>query len=137
MSTITLTRFWCDDYSTLGVLKAEGLDGPLCTLELPWRDNALRVSCIPPGTYGWSKWSGSKTFDYETIRLHDDQVMPRSAILIHRANWHSQLLGCVAPGLTFKDWDANGWGVASSEKALNRLMGALPDSGTITIVDAA
>lgn len=132
MSTINIHRVWRDDRSTLGVLTADGMNGPLCTLELPWHDNALRVSCVPCGAFNWSKWD-SPHFGREVIRLDDVDMMPRSAILIHVANAPKELLGCIAPGLRWANWGGKNWGVASSGAALDALMDALPDSGTITI----
>ena len=130
--TIHIFRVWRDDQSTLGVLTAQGLDGPLYTLELPWRDNALRVSCVPEGTFHYSKWD-SPHFGREVIRLDDGDVMPRSAILCHVANRPSELLGCIAPGLRHKKWGNEVWGVASSGDPLDAIMAAVPDMGTICI----
>ena len=54
----------------------------LNTLELPWRDNLPRMSCIPPGTYPCSMRK-SATFGeaYEV-----GKVPGRSAVLIHAGN---------------------------------------------------
>ena len=131
---IILARFRAEDTSTLGRIYVNGM-GPLCSMELPWKDNALRVSCIPEGRYGWSKWY-SPTFKRTVIRLHDDEVMPRSAILIHPANWPPQILGCIAPGRGYNNWtDKGGWGVTSSRDAFGELMAAVQDSGRIHIAD--
>ena len=133
MSIITLRRIWNDERSTLGVIRIEGLESepPFCTMELPWKDNALRVSCIPAGNYPWEKWH-SPTFKREVIRLRDESVMPRSAILCHVANAPTEILGCIAPGMRWAEWHS-GWGVASSKMALDKIMAALPDSGRIDV----
>lgn len=101
MRTATLTRDPSTDEGTFGHLMLD--DGWRCaTVELPWRDNANRKSCIPADTY--------------TFRMFDspahgpcykaDNVPGRDFIEIHSANWagdvdkgfFSQLLGCMAPG---------------------------------------
>ncbi len=67
----------------------------LCyTIELPWRDNKVRESCIPEGTYRLTKRYSQK-FSHH-ILLND--VPDRSLILIHPANdAATELLGCIAP----------------------------------------
>lgn len=64
------------------------------TIELPWRDNTKRVSCIPEGTYLLRKRYSEK-FKWHYVLL---DVPNRSCILIHPAN-HAQkeLQGCIAP----------------------------------------
>lgn len=67
----------------------------LCyTIELPWRNNRVRESCIPEGTYPLTKRYSQK-FKHH-ILLND--VPDRSLILIHPANnAATELLGCIAP----------------------------------------
>lgn len=89
------------DDGTFGVLT---LDNGLAfhTGELPWKDNASGVSCIPAGTYR-CEWINSPKHGecYQITGVHG-----RSMIEIHSANFmgdtskgkHSQLLGCVALG---------------------------------------
>jgi hypothetical protein len=64
------------------------------TIELPWKDNRARVSCIPEGRYELVKRF--------TIRfgwhLRVMNVLQRTGILIHPANDALQeLKGCIAP----------------------------------------
>lgn len=71
------------------------------TLELPWRDNRTRRSCIPPGTYLCAIVQSPKFGRVYGVR----RVPGRSAVLIHPANlagdvdlgWTTQLEGCIAP----------------------------------------
>ena len=132
MPTIVLRRITQTTGSTLGVLMSRNLSMPLMTLELPYRGNKKRVSSIPAGTYDWMRWH-SPTFERDVIRLSDTAA--RTDILIHPANYHSELLGCIAPGLRYADWKGKGYGVASSNDALDLLLAAVPAFGTITIVD--
>ena len=67
----------------------------LCyTLELPWRNNQFRVSCIPEGRYQLSKrFSDRFQWHFEVLN-----VPARSLILIHPANnAFKELQGCIAP----------------------------------------
>ena len=96
-----------------GVLWWDGAE--LCkTIELPWRDNARRISCIPEGTYGLRKrYSPRFHWHFELVGIPG-----RSAILLHPANdAYRELKGCIAPVLR-----NTGEGKGSSSRiALERL----------------
>lgn len=67
----------------------------LCfTIELPWRDNKPRVSCIPEGRYLLAR----RFSDRHKHHLEVKAVNNRDLILIHPAN-HAldELKGCIAP----------------------------------------
>lgn len=99
----TLRRLESSDEGTVGLLTAPGFRG--FTLELPWRANAPRVSCIPAGTYRAAVVQSPKFG--RVYMLHG--VPGRSAILIHPANlagdrslgFDTQLEGCIALGERF------------------------------------
>ena len=64
------------------------------TIELPWKDNHARVSCIPEGRYELVKrWSPKFNRHLQVMN-----VSQRENILIHPANdaMH-ELQGCIAP----------------------------------------
>lgn len=71
------------------------------SLELPWRDNARGLSCIPTGAYRCTP--GLHPRFGQIARVAD--VPGRAGILIHSANfagdktlgWTTQLQGCIAP----------------------------------------
>ena len=67
----------------------------LChTIELPWKDNEHRISCIPEGKYELEKRYSIK-FRWH-LQLKD--VKDRDLILIHPANDAiRELKGCIAP----------------------------------------
>jgi len=88
-----LERFAHTRYGTLGRLNADGLS--LYTIELPWRGNERNESCVPPGVYQYQRHE-SPRFG-ETLWLRD--VPERSEMLIHAANSHTDLDGCIGPGL--------------------------------------
>lgn len=73
------------------------------TGELPWRENAPQISCIPEGSFE-CRWTLSPRLRRYTYRLFN--VAGRSGVLVHSANfvgdaalgWKCQLLGCIVLG---------------------------------------
>jgi len=68
------------------------------SLELPWKNNEKYVSCIPCNEYIAYKHDSPKFG--ATLWIQD--VPNRSEILIHPANFYSDLLGCVGIGKDLK-----------------------------------
>ena len=100
-----------------------GTNGCLClngeqicaTIELPWKNNAHRISCIPEGAYRLIKRWSPKFGQH--LWLQD--VPGRTLILIHPANNAArELEGCIAPVLSVT---GAGQGVAS-RTALKKLL---------------
>jgi len=89
---LILTRTYFPE-GTNGKLECEGkFIG--CTIELPWKNNEKRVSCVPEGKYLLRKRYSAK-FHWH-LELVD--VADRSLILIHPANNAlRELNGCIAP----------------------------------------
>jgi Family of unknown function (DUF5675) len=89
---LILSRTYFPD-GTNGKLESEGK--LIClTIELPWKENEKRVSCIPEGKYFISK-RYSKKFQFHLEVL---DVKNRSLILFHPANnAQKELNGCIAP----------------------------------------
>lgn len=89
---IWLTRTYFPE-GTNGKLECEGKF--ICyTIELPWKNNEKRVSCIPEGKYFIRKrYSQKFKWHLEVV-----DVQNRSLILFHPANnaLH-ELNGCIAP----------------------------------------
>ena len=92
MIDVVLERFCYHPKGTLGVIKFAG--DTFYTIERPWLDNAANVSCIPEGTYG-VRWRESPKFGF-TWELQD--VPDRTYILIHAANYPSNVQGCIGLG---------------------------------------
>jgi len=89
---IYLTRTYFPD-GTNGKLECEGKF--ICnTIELPWKNNEKRVSCIPEGKYFIRKrYSQKFKWHLEVV-----DVASRSLILFHSANNAlKELNGCIAP----------------------------------------
>jgi hypothetical protein len=78
---LILQREDSEEDGTYGTLRFP--DGTvLNTLELPWRDNQARISCIPPGSYQCKKRSSAAFGEAYEV----GGVPGRSAILIHAGN---------------------------------------------------
>lgn len=87
-----LSRTYFPD-GTNGKLECEGKF--ICnTIELPWKNNETKVSCIPEGKYFIKKRYSNK-FKWHLEVL---EVTNRNLILFHPANNALQeLKGCIAP----------------------------------------
>ena len=125
---VILTRWFFSDECTLGRLE---FDGFRCwTVEKPWLDNAVNVSCVPDGKYQMVRHDSPK-FGPDVWMLED--VPERSYILIHAGNTAKDVTGCIALGEGLR---ADADGVTSSRKALSafeKLTGGL-DSLKIQII---
>ncbi len=89
---LILSRTYFPD-GTNGKLECKGKS--ICnTIELPWRENKARVSCIPEGKYFIRKrYSQKFNWHLEVVGVKD-----RSLILFHPANNALlELNGCIAP----------------------------------------
>lgn len=107
----------------------------LKSLELPDKNNARRISCIPEGTY----WVDQITRPNGDLAFLLNDVPGRTAILIHIANFASglkvDLEGCIAPGLRFTDINKDGnLDVEDSTKAMEILLKILPKRFQLTII---
>lgn len=98
---VSIIRFAHSDQGTKGILAISGVE--FCkTLELPWRDNAPRLSCIPCGQYDVRpRYSPKFGVCYEV-----QGVPGRKYILIHSGNvagdttrgYRSHVEGCILLG---------------------------------------
>lgn len=127
------------DNQTLGKLEVYDEDtGNLLwscvTLELPWKDNKVRESCILEGDHIVKKRYGyqSGNFDYTHYIIQD--VEGRTYILFHIANFTEDLLGCIGVGQDFK-WSAsqNEYYITDSEATLEAMINVLGDEFILTI----
>ena len=122
-AAISIVRTTRQENQILGQLLALDANGQelfrCVTLELPWRENARRISCIPPGRYTLRPRYSEKYRHH----LHVLDVPNRDWILIHEANYVHQLQGCIAIGRTVADINADGTlDITSSKLTKNRLM---------------
>lgn len=122
------------DQGTFGRAELNGgKDGEWMSVELPWRNNAPQKSCIPAGSYEAEIMDSPKHGRVYMLK----NVPGRADVEIHSANWagnvdlgwHSDLLGCIALGvtkgtLTPKDTGRPQAAILSSSVAMNELMSA-------------
>ena len=102
------------------------------TLELPDENNQKRISCIPCGEYEVIKRWSEKFGDH----FHILDVPDRDYILIHFANFFSDLLGCIAAGFSHTDINGDGYrDVTDSKKTLKKLNKLLPQRFKLTIYE--
>ena len=105
MRQAVLRRLQHSDHGTFGVLRTP-LGFTACTAELPWRDNASGISCIPPGVYDVA-WTFSPRF--RRMMYVVEGTAPREGIRFHAGNlagdvskgWTTHFQGCIGLGLRF------------------------------------
>lgn len=131
---LLLERYHYDDKQTLGKLYLLDSKSHIIedwhSLELPWLDNKKRISCIPEGVYKAHKHNSPKFG--ESFWLQD--VPNRSEVLIHKGNYHTDILGCILIGKDLSDINKDGYlDVTSSKKAIKELMKLTKDVDGIII----
>lgn len=123
---IKVVRTTKSDDSLIGEIFINGIKIGY-SLELPWRNNKPRVSCIPAGHYtAFIRKAGTSQWSYDVIQLYS--VPGRTAIQIHRGNYPRNTLGCILPG-TSKGLNT----VWDSKTAMDQIMAAAEDANVITI----
>tara|TARA_R110000851_G_scaffold75649_3_gene166721 strand:+ start:10945 stop:11349 length:405 start_codon:yes stop_codon:yes gene_type:complete len=134
MKRAVLIRLIENKKQTLGRLFVfDGLDVDFecCTLELPYKANTRNVSCIPTGEYNVLPRTSKKFGDHYEIK----DVQLRKFILIHPANYYTQLRGCIAVGHDF--YDINGDGehdLTYSRRTIKRLLAVAPEGLELIII---
>lgn len=103
------------------------------TLELPWKNNQVKISHIPIGTYNVEKrWS--KKFKWH---FHITNTPGRSYILIHSGNFYTQIEGCILVGADLKDINKDGHlDVINSKATMAMLLKIMPEKFTLKIIES-
>ena len=101
-----IKRIRTGDDGTFGtmLIKDGSRELTLCTAELPWKNNARNVSCIPVGSYR-AKLTTSARFGVDLYEI--TPVYGRSGIRIHFGNFagdvnkgkRSDVEGCILVGM--------------------------------------
>jgi hypothetical protein len=127
METLTLKRIY-EKTQTRGILTGPGIN--LVTMELKWLNNLPQKSCIPEGTY----IALPRTSPKYGKHFHIQNVPHRDLILVHPANFASDLLGCIGAAKSFADLNGDGiMDVASSKAAMKILLDKFPKGFEIHI----
>lgn len=118
---LTLARIYLKE-CTFGIwLDDKGLPIGIKSIELPWKNNKLRESCIPAGVYECVPFKSPSKGEVWLLK----DTAPRSMIEIHVANFTTDILGCIAPGLDIVSLkDKKGVtrpAVSNSAKAMQKL----------------
>jgi hypothetical protein len=104
------------------------------TLELPDINNTPRVSCIPEGRYQVVKHVSPKHGACFWVK----NVPNRNEILIHQANFKSQLQGCIAVGRAHTDINGDKLrDVTDSNNTMITLLKLLPSEFYLHIINIA
>lgn len=120
-----------DEFSERSILGKLYLNGEFYghTLELSWKDNEKRVSCVPKGVYEARKRGGDESSKYKYQHIEILDVPNRSKILIHIGNYPKSTKGCVLLGST----RALNF-VGDSRKAFYKLMYDLQDFEELELI---
>jgi len=124
MKIVKLIRKRQDNTQTTGELWFEN-KRVAYTLELPWKENQRRVSCIPLGLYEVHEHQAP---NYPKAKSYWVQNVPnRSEILIHYGNFHRDTKGCILVGKALLDINADlHLDVTASTATMRELNGILP-----------
>jgi len=125
-------------YETLGFILVFNDDNELIyscsTLELPNINNERNISCIPEGKYVVQKEKPNSHFKYTHFSVLN--VKNRSGILIHIANYVSELRGCIAVGRYFIDMNGDKQlDINYSNVVIAELAKLLPDKFELEITE--
>ena len=133
---IIIIRLTDSGKQTIGIghiVDGENLFYTFRTLELPWKDNANNISCIPVGEYDAFK-RVSPGRGTEVVELKD--VPNRRHIQIHTGNYNTDILGCILVGSGLKDINQDGESdVIFSKNTFTYMMGLLPDLFKVKILN--
>jgi hypothetical protein len=102
---------------------------PVChSIELPWKENKIKISCIPEGRYELIKRYSQKFKQHFIVK----NVVGRTLILIHPANDAlKELKGCIAPVLILTGEGKGSHSKAALAKLIALMQGAAEEKETI------
>jgi hypothetical protein len=133
-----------EDY-TLGQLFVPGVLNPYQTLERPWlpsdvcRGGMTGISCVPESTYKLVRHNSLKhpqtwaLVNDDMDVCHEPTAGKRSDVLIHPANYVSELEGCIALGMS-RMYVHGQWAVISSRAAFDDIKKYVPWTDEHTLI---
>jgi len=127
---IILQRLTTSDQGTFGALLINGRPYYV-TLELPWKDNKQKISCIPPGTYHAIKMFSEK---FQKVVFVLEDVPGRDLIEFHIGNEIKNTEGCILLGSEFSRTE---YAIVESRLAFDDFMIRMPNEWSVTIKDVA
>ena len=139
---LKLRRWSTGDQGTRGILWGAGF---WChTLELPWRDNAPNVSCIPAGVYDLAYVTALRSFGGRRDLYLVQDVEARSGILLHAGtfagdkalDWRTDSWGCPLLGMTIGTLQGQ-TAIFRSREAVDRLIRYLGGKPATLIIEEA
>lgn len=137
MKRAVLIRLEENKKQTLGRLFIfDGLDVQYecCTLELADNNNKRNISCIPTGDYDVKPRTSEKYGNHFLV----ENVENRDYILIHPANYYTQLRGCIAVGSDFYDINKDGeCDITYSRRTVKEMLEVAPEGFNLIIINNA
>ena len=127
MQRLILKRKYREGEATLGIITLDGKE--ICrTLENPWVDNQVNISCIPEGKYLCQTDDTGKFQWWKVLGVEG-----RSGVEIHQGNRERDTQGCIIIG---KKWGfiANELAVFTSRVTLEKLKQILDDEFELEII---
>lgn len=127
---VVLTRFDYGEKQTLGgldVLRSGEIVYQCRTLELPWKENKKRKSCIPElsTTARKRRADESPSRDYDHFIVNN--VPSREYILLHKGNFYWHVEGCILPGKKHAHINNDGLlDITNTGETLQELLNLLP-----------
>jgi len=96
------------------------------------KGNEQGQSCIPEGVYVCIKREATKAIPYKHILITG--IPGRGGVCIHKANFVTQIKGCIAVGMKEVDINKDGiTDVADSKTAFEKIMALTPETFKLTI----
>lgn len=126
---LRLIRIEQNEHATFGLLQDAEAKQLAVTLELPWKDNAHDVSCVPAGAYTAHRRYSPK-HRVEVFELAG--VPDRANIEIHVGNFASDSLGCILLGSDFGQFEGER-GIVKSRAAFEAFMASMAGVDTFTL----
>ena len=131
---LTLDRTYYAD-STIGRVRSPHFDRLVWLLELPWRNNARRISCVKPGRYRY-RVGHSPRAGRGVIWLEDKHG--RENVQWHPGNSIDDIVGCGLPCFELGSDDrGRPRAQAPTVAALEYLIDHIPGEGVLSIIENA